>query len=53
LHGGKKMAVANGNKVKVEYTGSFEDGEVFDSSEKHGQPLEFTVGEKQVVPGFE
>jgi len=47
------MTVENGNKIKVEYTGSFENGDVFDSSEKHGKPLEFEVGAKQVVPGFD
>ncbi|MFC1775027.1 peptidylprolyl isomerase [Nanoarchaeota archaeon] len=47
------MAAKNGDKVKVEYTGKFEDGSVFDSSEKHGKPLEFEVGKHQVVPGFE
>ena len=47
------MAIKNGDKVKVEYTGTFDDGTVFDSSEKHGKPLEFQVGGKQVVPGFE
>jgi FKBP-type peptidyl-prolyl cis-trans isomerase 2 len=47
------MKVENGSKVKVEYEGKFEDGEVFDASSRHGQPLEFEVGAKQVVPGFE
>lgn len=47
------MPVKKGDKVKVEYTGSFEDGEVFDSSDRHGQPLEFQVGGGQVVPGFD
>jgi FKBP-type peptidyl-prolyl cis-trans isomerase 2 len=47
------MKVEKGNKVKVDYTGSFEDGQVFDSSAKHGAPLEFVVGGKQVVPGFD
>ncbi len=43
---------AEGNKVKVHYTGTFDDGETFDSSE--GQdPLEFEVGGGQVIPGFE
>jgi len=47
------MAVGKGNKIKVEYTGSFESGEVFDASEKHGQPLEFEAGSGMVVPGFD
>lgn len=47
------MAVEKGNTIKVEYTGSFENGEVFDASEKHGQPLEFKAGEGMVVPGFD
>ena len=38
--------------VKVHYTGKFDDGTVFDSSEQR-EPLEFTIGENQVIPGFE
>ena len=45
--------VKEGDKVKVEYTGTLDDGTVFDSSERHGMPLEFEVGAKQVIPGFE
>ena len=47
------MPVQKGNKVKVEYTGTLKDGTVFDSSEKHGQPLEFEIGGGQVLPAFE
>jgi len=45
--------VEKGNKIKVEYVGKLEDGTVFDSSEKHDHPLEFTVGEKQLIKGFD
>lgn len=41
-----------GDKVKVHYTGTLNDGKVFDSSEGK-EPLEFTIGENQVIPGFE
>lgn len=47
------MAIKKGDKVKIEYTGTLEDGTVFDSSEKHGQPLEFEVGSGKIIPGFE
>ncbi|MCJ7570784.1 MAG: peptidylprolyl isomerase [Candidatus Thermoplasmatota archaeon] len=45
--------VKKGNKVKVEYIGSLEDGTVFDSSERHNQPLEFIVGAGQLLKGFD
>lgn len=46
------MAVKNGDTVKVHYTGTLEDGEIFDSSQGH-DPLSFTVGSGQVIPGFD
>ena len=49
----KTMAVKKGDKVKVDYTGTLEDGTVFDSSEKHGKPIEIEIGGKQVIKGFE
>lgn len=45
--------IKKGDKVKVEYVGSLEDGTVFDSSEKHNAPLEFVVGAGQLIKGFD
>jgi len=42
----------NGKFVSVEYTGTLETGEVFDSS-KGRQPLEVHMGAGQMIPGFE
>jgi len=43
---------AEGDTVKVHYTGTLDDGTVFDSSRQRG-PLEFTIGEGQILPKFE
>jgi peptidylprolyl isomerase len=45
--------VETGMTVKVNYEGRLADGTVFDSSKEHDSALEFTVGEKQVIPGFD
>ena len=42
----------SGDTVRIHYTGTLEDGEVFDSSEG-AEPLEFTLGAGQVIPGFD
>jgi peptidylprolyl isomerase len=42
----------NGAKVKVHFTGSLEDGSIFGSTADE-EPFEFTIGEKNMLPGFE
>jgi len=41
-----------GDTVKVHYTGKLEDGTVFDTS-TDSDPLQFTIGDGQIIPGFE
>ena len=38
--------------VKVHYTGKLANGEVFDTSDGK-EPIEFTLGQGQLIPGFE
>jgi len=45
--------VQEGDTITVEYTGRLEDGTVFDSSDKHEEPLKFTVGEGKIIKGFD
>lgn len=64
------LLAKNGDRVRVHYTGTLEDGTIFDSSEATQQegcgcsssgcgsdcgcdPLEFVIGEGNVIPGFE
>ena len=42
----------NGDTVKVHYTGKLDNGTVFDSSADR-EPLEFTIGEGQLIADFE
>jgi peptidylprolyl isomerase len=42
----------SGDTVSVHYTGMLADGTVFDSSQNR-EPLVFTIGSGQVIPGFE
>ncbi|WP_212524777.1 peptidylprolyl isomerase [Actibacterium sp. MT2.3-13A] len=44
--------VKSGDTVRIHYTGTLTDGTVFDSSEGR-EPLEFTVGSGQIIPGLD
>lgn len=46
------MKAKNGDTVQIHYTGTLDDGTTFDSSVGRA-PLEFTIGARQVIPGFE
>ncbi len=46
------MPIKKGDKIKVDYTGTFDDGNVFDTSEGK-QPIEFGVGSGQLIKGFD
>ena len=49
---GEKVTKA-GDTISVHYTGKLEDGTKFDSSVDRGTPFEFTIGEGQVIAGWE
>ena len=42
----------DGDTVRIHYTGRLQDGTVFDSSSDR-EPLQFSIGSGQVIPGFE
>jgi len=46
------IQVTVNSTVKVHYTGKLADGEVFDTSDGK-EPIEFTLGQGQLIPGFE
>jgi peptidylprolyl isomerase len=46
------MSVKERDWVMIEYTGTFDDGTVFDTSEGR-EPLKFLIGGGMVIPGFE
>ena len=47
------VAVAKGSTVTVHYKGTLGDGEQFDSSYQRGEPIQFTVGSGNMIPGFD
>lgn len=46
------MPIKKGDTIRVHYTGRLKDGTEFDSS-RNREPLEFTLGKGQLIPGFE
>ena len=50
---GEGASPAKGNTVNVHYKGELLDGTVFDSSFKRNQPIEFSLGVGQVIPGWD
>lgn len=44
--------IKHGDTVRIHYTGTLLDGKTFDSSEGR-DPLEFTVGSGQIIPGLD
>ena len=48
----RKVILEKGDRVKVQHTGTLQDGAIFDKSKK-GEPLEFTVGRRQIIPALD
>ncbi|MRI02020.1 peptidylprolyl isomerase [Kriegella sp. EG-1] len=50
---GNGAKAEKGKKVSVHYEGSLLDGQVFDSSYKRNQPIDFQLGVGQVISGWD
>lgn len=45
--------VKSGDLLEVQYVGKFVNGKEFDSSRRQNKPLEFTIGQGGVIPGWD
>jgi tetratricopeptide (TPR) repeat protein len=52
-HPGTGEAAKDGQVVIAHYTGTLEDGTVFDSSRERDEPFAFTLGREQVIKGWD
>jgi len=52
LKEGQGPMAATGDLVTVHYTGTLEDGKVFDTSRESGKPMTFTLGERRLILGW-
>ncbi|WP_136468412.1 peptidylprolyl isomerase [Flagellimonas onchidii] len=50
---GGGIKAEKGKTVSVHYEGSLTNGQVFDSSYSRNQPIDFTLGVGQVIPGWD
>jgi FKBP-type peptidyl-prolyl cis-trans isomerase len=53
LQEGTGKKATKGSMVSVHYKGQLLDGQVFDSSYQRKQPIDFTIGVGQVIPGWD
>jgi peptidylprolyl isomerase len=53
LHEGDGKAVVKGALITTQYTGTLEDGTVFDSSWERGKPFQCVIGTGRVIKGWD
>ncbi len=49
---GSGVVPSSGDEVRAHYTGTLDDGTVFDSSVKRGREFKFTIGVNHVIRGW-